>query len=81
MLLQDDEMIVIDHDNGLAMINTHRCETNTYYYILPNQCEHVFFLEVPGREGWSFVVSFNLRGRPVKYIFLEEYVHDQEEYN
>ena len=32
-----------------------------------SQREHVFYSEVPGRGGWSFVVRHDPRGRLVKY--------------
>ena len=31
------------------------------------QCEQVFYLEVPGKASWSFVVRHDPRGRLVKY--------------
>ena len=36
-------------------------------YFLPSQCEQVFYSEVPGRGGWSFVVIHDPRGRMIKY--------------
>ena len=42
-------------------------ELGTDPYVLPRQCEQVFYSEVPGKAGWSFVVRHNPRGRPVKY--------------
>jgi hypothetical protein len=33
---------------------------------------------VLGRVGWSFVVRFDPRGRPIKYV-LEEDVHEEDE--
>ena len=80
LLLQGDERTVIDHDNGFTMINTNRYEPNTEPYVLPIQCEQVFFSEVPGRAGWSFVVRFDPRGRPVEYTLPEDQdLNDQEE--
>jgi hypothetical protein len=37
-------------------------------YVLPSQCEHVFYLEVLGRRGWSYVVSYDPRGMLVSSI-------------
>ena len=36
-------------------------------YVLQSQCEHVFYLEVLGKAGWSFVVRHDPRGRLIKY--------------
>ena len=49
------------------MVNTKLFEPGTEPYVLPIQCEHVFYSEVPGKVGWSFVVRHNPRGRLVKY--------------
>ena len=61
------------------MINTSRYEPNIEFFVLPTQCEQVFYSQVQGREGRSFVVRFDPRRRHVKYIFPEEYVHEEEE--
>ena len=49
------------------MVNTRLFEPGTEPYVLQSQCEQVFYLEVPGKAGWSFVVRHDPRGRPVKY--------------
>ena len=49
------------------MVNTRLFEPGTEPYVLPSQCEQVFYLEVPGKASWSFVVRHNPRGRTVKY--------------
>ena len=54
------------------MINTRSFEPITDHYVLPRQCEHVFYLEVPGRVSWSFFVRYDPRGRTVKYNVVEE---------
>ena len=36
-------------------------------YVLLSQYELVFYSEVPGKAGWSFVVRHDARGRSVKY--------------
>ena len=41
-------------------------------YVLPSQCEQVFYSEVSGRQGWSFVIGHDPRGRSVKYNIVEE---------
>lgn len=61
------------------MINTTRYELNINPYVLPTQCEHAFYSLVPCRDGCPFVVSFNPRGRPIMYIFPQEYDHEREE--
>ena len=58
---------MIEHDNRFTMVNTRLFELGIDPYVLPIQCEHVFYSEVPGRGGWSFVVRHDPRGRPVKY--------------
>jgi hypothetical protein len=37
-----------------------------------------FIHRCSGRVGWSFVVRFDPRGRPIKYIFPEEDVHEED---
>jgi hypothetical protein len=63
----DPERIVIEHDNGFTMVNTREFELGTKPYVLPSQCEQVFYSEVPGKAGWSYFVRYDPRGRPVKY--------------
>ena len=68
------------------MVNTRLFEPGTETYVLPSQCEQVFYLEVSGKVGWSFVVRHDPRGRPVKYNlddgneegYLEEEYDDEE---
>jgi hypothetical protein len=68
----DPDRTIILHDNRFTMVNTRSFEPGTYHYVLPSQCEQVFYSEVPGKEGWSFVVRYDPRGRPVKYNIVEE---------
>ena len=49
------------------MVNTRALELGTEPYVLPSQCEQVFYLEVPGKVGWSYIVRYDPRGRPAKY--------------
>ena len=49
------------------MVNTRLFELGTKPYVLPSQCEQVFYLEVPGKAGWSFFVRHGPRGRPKEY--------------
>ena len=49
------------------MVDTRLFDPGMDPYVLPSQCEHVFYLEVPGKAGWSFFVRHDPRGRLVKY--------------
>ena len=44
------------------MVNTRLFQPGTQTYVLPIQCEHVFYSEVLGKVGWSFVVRHGPRG-------------------
>ena len=63
----DPKRTVIEHVNGFTMVNTRALESGTEPYVLPSQCEQVFYSEVPGKAGWSYIVRYDPRGRPVKY--------------
>ena len=63
----DTNRTIIKHDNGFTMVNTRLFEPGTEPYVLPSQCEQVFYSEVPGKVGWSFVVRHDPRGGLVKY--------------
>ena len=67
----DPDKTIIEHVNGFTMVNTRLFEPGMEPYVLPSQCEHVFYSEIPGRVGWSFVVRHDPRGRPVKYNIEE----------
>lgn len=60
LLLQGDERMVIDHNNGFTMITNTRYEASIEPYVLPSQYEQVFYSQVLGRNGWSCVVRFKL---------------------
>ena len=64
---RDPDRTIIEHDNGFTMVNTRLFEPRTEPYVLPIQCEHVFYSEVTGKAGWSFIVRHDPRGRAVKY--------------
>ena len=64
---RDPNRNIIEHDNGFTMVNTRLFEPGTEPYVLPSQCEQVFYSKVPGKASWSFVVRHNPRGRMVKY--------------
>ena len=59
---QHPNRTIIEHDNGFTMVNKRLFELGTEPYVLPSQCEQVFYLEVPGKVGWSFVVRNYPRG-------------------
>ena len=63
----DPDRTIIKHNNGFTMVNTRFSEPRMEPYVLPIQCENVFYLEVPRKAGWSFVVKHDPRGRPIKY--------------
>ena len=76
---RDPERTVIEHANGFTMVNTRELEPSTEPYVLPSQCEQVFYLEIPGKGGWSYIVRYNPRGRSVKCNALEEEYNVEEE--
>jgi hypothetical protein len=80
---RDPERTVIEHDNGFTMVNTREFEPGTGPYVLPSQCEQVFYSDVPGKEGWSYVVRYDPRGRPVKYnhVVEDEYNNKEEDHD
>ena len=61
------------------MVNTRLFEPGTDPYVIPSQCEHVFYFEVLGKVGWSFVVRHAPRGRPIKYNLDEGNEEGMEE--
>ena len=70
------------------MVNTRLFELGTKPYVLPIQCEQVFYSEVPGKVGYSCVVRHDPRGRSVKYNLDEaneegtlEKEYDDEEHD
>ena len=48
---RDPDRTIIEYDNGFTMVNTMLFEPGTNPYVLLSQCEEVFYLEVPGKEG------------------------------
>ena len=76
---RDPDRTIIEHDSGFTMVNTRLFEPATKLYVLPSQCEQVFYLKVPGKEGWSFVVRHDTRGRPIKYNLEEGNEEGMEE--
>ena len=75
----DPERNVIEHANGFTMVNKRALEPGTEPYVLPSQCEQVFYSEVPGKAGWSYIVRYDPRGRLVKYNAPEEEEKVKEE--
>ena len=80
---RDLNKTIIEHDNGITMVNTRLFELGTEPYVLPSQCGQVFYSEVPGKVGWLFVVRHDPRGRPIKYNLDDgnEYGSLEEEYD
>ena len=68
---RDPNRTIVEDDNGFTMVNTRLFEPGMDPYVLPIQCERVFYSEVPGKAGWSFVVRHDPMERPIKYN-LEE---------
>ena len=63
---------IIEHDSGFTMINTRSFEpVGDEPYVLPSQCEKVFYFGVTNKPCWSFVVRHDLRGRLVKYNVMK----------
>ena len=75
----DPKRNIIEHANGFTMVNTRAIEPCTKPYVLPSQCEQVFYLEVPGKEGWPYIVRYDPRGILVQYNALEEEDNVEEE--
>ena len=48
---RDPDKTIIEHDNGFTRVNTRLFELGIEPYVLPIQCEQVFYLEVPGKAG------------------------------
>jgi hypothetical protein len=76
---RDHEITVIEHGNGFTMVNTREFELAIEPYVLPSQCDQVFYSEVPGKAGSSYVVRYDPRGRPVMYNHVAEDEHNNEE--
>jgi hypothetical protein len=68
----DPDRAINQHANKFTMVNTRNVDPGSKPYVLPSQCEHVFYLEVPGRGGWSYVIIYDPRGSPIKYNVVEE---------
>ena len=68
----DPERTVIEHANGFTMVNKRAFELGIEPYFIPSERVQVFYLEVPGKAGWSCIVRYDSRGRPVKYNLEEE---------
>ena len=49
------------------MVNTRMLEMGTEIYVLPSQCEKIFYSYVPSKAGWSYVLIYNPRGRSINY--------------
>jgi hypothetical protein len=47
----EPEIIVIQHENVFTMVNTRTFEMGLEIYVLPSQCEKVFYCEAPDKPG------------------------------
>ena len=41
------------------MVNTRELEPGIDPYVLPSQCEQVFYSEVPGKENFSYIIRYD----------------------
>jgi hypothetical protein len=80
MNAHDPNRTVNKHDNIFTMVNTRNVEPRSKPYVLPSQCEQVFYSEVPSRGGWSYVVIYDPTGGPLKYKIVEEDYIEEEDY-
>ena len=80
---RDPERTVIENANGFTMVNTRAFEPGTKPYVLLSQCEQVFYSEVPGKAGWSYVVRCDPQGRPVRYnqLYIDEDDPEEEDHD
>ena len=69
---RDIERNVIEKANGFTMVNSRELELGIQPYVLPSQCEQVFYSKVLGKAGWSYIVRYDPRRILVKYNALEE---------
>ena len=76
---RDPDRTIIEHDNGFTMVNTRLFELGMNPYVLPSQCEHVFYSELLGRGGWSFSMRHDPRGRKINYNVEDDNEEDIEE--
>jgi hypothetical protein len=78
---RDPDRTFVIQDNRFTKVNTRSFDRGIDHYVLPSQCEQVFYSKVPGKAGWSFVVRYDPRGRPIKYNIVEEENDLEEEYD
>ena len=71
--------LLLSMSMDLPWPNTRALELGTEPYVLPSQCEQVFYSEVPGKAGWSYVVRYDPRGRLVKYNHVDDEDNHEEE--
>ena len=75
---RDPERTVIEHANGFFMVNTREFEPSIEPYVLPSQCEQVFYSKVPSKAGWAYVFRYAPRERPVKYTHVDDEDNHEE---
>ena len=76
---RDPEITVIEHANRFTMVNTRAFEPGTKPYVLPSQCERFLYSEETGKSGWSYIVRYDPRGRPIKYNHVDDEDNHEEE--
>ena len=67
----DPKRTVTEHANGFTMVNIREIELDTKPYVLPSQHEKAFYLEVPSKQVWSYIVIWSKR-KTSKYNLEEE---------
>ena len=67
----DDDITLIQNENGFPMVKTSQFEAGKYRYVFQSQCEQVFYSEVASENRWSFSIRYDPRGRPVEYTVEE----------
>ena len=66
------ERTIIKHSNGFTIVNKRALEPSTKPYVLPSQCEKVFYSEFPCKSSWSYIVIYDPRVISVNYNAPEE---------
>jgi hypothetical protein len=61
------------------MVNKREFELGIEPYVLPSQCDQVFYSKVPSKGGWSYVFRYDPRGRPINYNHVAEDEDNNEE--
>jgi hypothetical protein len=78
---RDPERTITEHDNGFTMVNTRAFKPGTEPYVLPSQCEKVFYSKVPSKASWSYVVRYDPRGRLLRTKYQYSIEKPQKKYS